>query len=239
MENRKNKKSQRGFTTLEFIFGITLSVGVLFFMMAVSFAILGQQIAQYISFTSARAQASAQTTVAAQEAAATTKARNIAGKIFTSVSSGQNLVNNSWYELSNLSTWSSQVWVDEFGNNAESSLEIGSTKFDWAPNRGVALDYTAKILGMSIPFFPKAGNQDDFKTRVYSILMRHPTVEDCRAFFMAARWSDGITQIPDFPNAIGNSRFNAVKSFSMNGAATYENIGSEMMQENVCGPYEN
>lgn len=238
-QQKKNAKSQRGFTTLEFIFGITLSIGVLFFMMAVSFAIVGQQIAQYISFTSARAQASAQISLDAQELAAVTKAQSIAGKIFSNSGTASSLVNNEWYEMNNLVTWTDNFWANEFGSDAESALDISGTKFNWVPNRGVSLEYTAKILGMRIPFFPKAGDKDDFKTRVHSIVVRHPTTEDCRSFFAAERWSDGISNIPDFPNAIGNSRFSAVKSYSLKSDSTYENIGAEMMQENACGPNEN
>lgn len=235
----KNRKSQRGFTTLEFIFGITLSIGVLFFMMAVSFAIVGQQIAQYISFTSARAQASAQLTVAAQELAAVTKASNIAKKIFTTSGGGNSLVSNEWYEMNGLATWSDGIWDTEFGSGGENFLEVSNLKFDWVPHRGVSLQYTAKILGMRIPFFPKAGDKEDFKTRVYSLMVRHPTTEDCRAFFAPARWAEGITRIPDFPNAVGNSRFNQVDTYAKNTESTYENMGAEMMQENACGPNEN
>lgn len=216
----KQLSNNRGFTSFDFIFGITLAAGVVFFMMAVSLSLVMTEISQYISFSAARAQASAQKDVDQQELAAQKKAEKISAAIFkeTGPATGT-LVDNQWLMIGKLNTWSDETWwTQQFGPQ-------GTTLGIWVPNRGAGFEITLKLFGMKIPFIPSAGPKDSFTTNISSMLVRHPTTADCVSFYDKKRYSDGILS--------SDPTFNLIRSFSPDDNLV--NNGVSMMKENACG----
>ncbi len=183
----KFQRSDSGMLTMDFLFSFTLVTGFAFLIFFVCFTLSGIEVAQYISFSSARSYIAANIDKGAQEALALKKYNElmnqrsiIGGYLFNS--------NKPFFALGFVKA---DDFSGEFGQPPENQIF-----------QGVRLSFQSKALArFRIPFFGKASTDpdEDFKTNISSYLMREPTDQEC-ASFEAQRWQ----AIKQFSASAGN-----------------------------------
>lgn len=211
-------KNQKGSLTIEMIFGLITAIGVGVVLFVISFSLTTIEIAQYIAFSAARAQAAANRDLNAQVQRGRDKYTNIKDKIFSADA-------EKWFEFpsaNNTFVWNSN-WASRFPN--DNVLDIGGGQtFPWAPNKGFGFPLTLKILGVKLPVLGSAGDKDSFKTFISALVLRQPTHAECVDFWGPARGMALQMMDPRFQN-LGPTAI----------SLAYQNT-TAMMTENACGP---
>jgi hypothetical protein len=179
-------RNQKGILTLDFIFAILMMFAFSAILFGFTITFSAVEIAQYITFASARAHFAANKNTDEQEKLGKDKfdelARNrnsILGTFFR----------NGWFELGDvkIADFNGEYGVDE---SKDSDTFIGARA-----------TFTAKILNMRFPLLGKT-TDDDLTANISSFLGREPTEEECMQF-MNERFEriqalkSGFTQFAD------------------------------------------
>jgi hypothetical protein len=167
--------------TVEFLFSFVIAVGFFEILFRFCLSLTVIEVAQYIAFSTARAQMSSdlspefQTANARTKYAALLKNRRMA-----------NLFSNGWYKIS--SPTDIEIKNGFAGNdfNAQYSEPSGENLEDrFIPFIGVRLNLTAIILNFNVPFLGRtADSSETFTTKVTGFLFREPSQGECREFML-------------------------------------------------------
>ena len=206
---RQKRRNQSGQMVVDFMISITIALGlfILFFAMTYTFATV--EVAQYVAFSAARAQAAGNVTVDAQRAAGAAKLSYLATKS-PDISP---MFNPAWFE---------------FGANAEQKLGAASggtfTTLAGPSNAnflqsftGVSIPFVSHLLSIHVPFIMGSQNQDQgddsgtFATHINAILVREPSMQECQDFWVKTRF--GLLQgLPSGQfRGVSNSTYRSVE----------------------------
>lgn len=165
------KRNQDGFITVDFIFATIFTFSFLILFFSLCFTLSVASVAQYITYSAARAYAPAHITVADQERMGTEKFNS-----FFAVPIFKNLFSKSLFELKDI----------RFGNFAENkSSGSGFSKSNAANDVfvGAQATFIAHLLEQKIPFLGKTGDEGQFKANFTAFLNREVSEEECREFY--------------------------------------------------------
>jgi hypothetical protein len=192
-----NLNSQRGVTTIDFLFSIVIAIGIGGVLFALSFTLSVVEITQYIAYASARSQVGAQLTPELQMDAARRKYREL-----TTTGTFSSLFRGGWFEISRPDQLEvkSGFQGDSFNDEYNASFGGFTNEDDLIPFVGVRTKLTAKMLAFNVPFIGRTGNDPEgFGTRITGFLIREPSSQECMDF-MAQRHSAIRALDPRFTN---------------------------------------
>jgi hypothetical protein len=190
--------NQAGLVTIDFLFAIVLGFGMTAILFAMTFTLTVVEVAQYITFSAARAHAAANINKDTQK----TAAREKYSQLISSAALAP-LFSGGWFELSKkneleIRSGETESFKDEY--KAASS-----------PNRavftGVRTTFTAHVLDMQLPMIGKTSDDDGgFKTKILTVMIREPSQEECQQFMKS--------RIEAINKLEGGTRFSSYSSAS-------------------------
>lgn len=167
---KTNLQNEKGMIAVDFMFSFVLVLGMAFLVFAFCFALVGAEIAQYITFASARSFSAGHISPTHQRDLAWKKYDQLkADPVFAP------LFTNGLFEIPN----SEEIGVGPM----ESVYPRTPTRYMFW---GVYLTMNVPLLDFRIPFYGSTmGNEEDgegFTTNIGSFLGREPTVNECINF---------------------------------------------------------
>lgn len=195
---KKNSRThQAGFMTAEFLFAFTmvLCVGVLIF--AITFSLTTIEVAQYIVWSSARSYSSANATQTDSVKAGQSKYSNLIAMFPLLTGKGNS---SPWFKLSDTVTpgdLAGKLTDAKADNNTSSNSEV---RHPWT---GVQTEIDLILFkNVKLPFLgPITNDKSAFVFPVRALLLRHPSVEECRKFF-EQKFTAGIQKLKDVSEEI-------------------------------------
>jgi hypothetical protein len=172
-------RNQRGLITVDFLFSMTLVLGLSALMFVLCFTLSLASVTQYVTFASARNFFAAHITPDAQGARADQKYQElISHPVF------KPLYSNGWFKVDAQPNIGDHTQIIP-----EFQEATGGTNKFW----GVGTRFVAPVLAFEIPFFGSTVPDGDasgegFATYLGSYLGREPSTEECLQF-TAARWT--------------------------------------------------
>jgi hypothetical protein len=149
--------------TFDFIFALTLTLGFTALFAAFALTLSAVETLQYVAFASSRVYYGSHISQKEQ--------RQLAELKFTQLRKTPGIgvmINPAWFDL--------KLKVGDF--SSEYNRTTPRDIFE-----GAYIDFSAKLLAFSIPFFGSTTNDEDgFSARVTSFLGREPTSEECQNF---------------------------------------------------------
>jgi hypothetical protein len=166
----KNRKNQKGLLVIDFIFSIVLSFGMLVALFYICYGLVVIEVAQYITYATARAYAAGDKSIAAQTQSGRDKYKELlAQDLFENMFKG----GAGWFLL-----------PDESGVSLADHKDLyPATRGNMnAPFVGARVELAAPIFNVHIPFLGKPfDNDDDLKFNLTAFLGREPSFDECRA----------------------------------------------------------
>jgi hypothetical protein len=179
-------KNSKGLLTVDFMFGIIITFVIMLTLFRVCYSLLVVEVAQYIAYSTARAHAAADIDLPSQREAGMKK----------------------YKELKNNPVWQ-HLFKDAFELNKDNDLSLlksgeaagGSyteymyndrdgSELNGIPFIGAVLKIKLSWLNMNVPFLGRTADADeDFKTKITSLLLREPSARECRDF-MESRYDE-------------------------------------------------
>ncbi len=201
---------QRGFITTEFLFAIVIAFGMSMLTFAMTFTLSTVEVAQYIVYSAARAQAAGNLDKNSQIEEARLKYASLAADKKLS-----SLFTNGWFSISKKSELDvrpgSGSSTDNFGGDYQ--------KGGYDTFQGVRTTFIAKILELNVPFLGKVTPEDGgFKTRILALMIREPSHQECVKF-----QNDRVVQFGNNPSFDG--RFGSFLSKSKDLPIPWEDNG--------------
>jgi len=190
---KKNFNSnEAGFMTAEFLFAFAMVVGIGILIFAFTFSLTTIEVAQYIVWSSARSYSAGNTTEADSVAAGRQKYAKLISMFPLLTGRGNN---SAWFKLSDsvtpgdLTTRLTDAKVD---NNTSNSAEV---RHPWT---GVQTEIDLILFkGIRIPFLgPITNDKAAFVFPIRALLLRNPSVVECRSFF-EQKFTSGIQKLKD------------------------------------------
>lgn len=190
-KNKKKKNSQAGFIAAEFLFSFILVISCGIIVFALTFSLMTVEVAQYITWSAARAYSAGNKSKSDSENAAQYKFNNLR-KAFPLLS-GET---GEWFSIN-------QKNVKPPGADAGygmKNLDIGNrmgdeTRHPWS---GFSSNLELKLFkSLKIPFLGPVTNESslfDFTLRAF--ILRNPSQGECMRFFNDRM--DAIRNLPDF-----------------------------------------
>lgn len=175
-------KSSRGQVLVEFIFAVSIAVGVGSILFVLAYSLMVIEIAQYIAFATARALALSHLSPSFQAESAQRKFEYLTQR-HPQIST---LFNNRWFSVGNLET---------AGGDGQQSLTVFprssfARDYNASPDSerrgkflGVRFSLQLPILRFKIPFLGYTFEEDGATTRLTGFLIREPSEQECRDFF--------------------------------------------------------
>ena len=195
MNSKKNKiiHNQKGFMAADFLFSfvLVLSCGIIIF--ALTFSLATIEIAQYITWSGARAYSAANLSKTASETAGRKKMNNLA-KNFPLLTGS---ATSPWFNLTDLkvgeaTTVAAGINGVDYSNKAKTSPE---NRHPWT-GTSANLELTL-YKSIQIPFIgPIVNDETAFTIPIKSFLLRNPSQEECLKFFeQGQRFDQGIQKL--------------------------------------------
>lgn len=173
---------QKGFITTEFLFAIAIAFGMSMLTFAMTFTLSTVEVAQYIVYSAARAQAAGNLDQKTQ----VDEAKNKYNSLITDKRLAS-LFLNGWFLISKKADLEVKP-----GNNENFSGDYKKGGYDTF--QGVRTTFTAKILEMQVPFLGKITPDDDgFKTKIVALMIRESSTQECVKFM-----NDRVPQFSSF-----------------------------------------
>lgn len=204
MQNeRKNKilNNQSGFIAADFIFSfvLILSCGIIIF--ALTFSLATIEIAQYITWSSARAYSAANLTKDDSEKAGRSKFNNLSKNFPLLTGAGD--IESPWFVLSDLKVGEPSAVASDLGGLAGNyTNKSKSTAAGAAENRqpwtGVSANLELKLFkSIRVPFLGKIVSDDSaFSIPIKAFLLRNPSQAECIQFYKKEnRFEQGIRSL--------------------------------------------
>lgn len=168
-------RNQKGNLSIDFLFSLTLILGLTAVIFAVSFALSMVEVTQYISFAVARNYYSGHVNEEAQKNLASAKYRQLSQvKAFHFLFKK----NSGWFVLTDPEEIASGI--GDFRSEYEEH-SIGAN--DHSTFIGSRINFEAKILSFNVPYFGSSNTESKKNSaNVQSFLGREPTSEECMQF---------------------------------------------------------
>ncbi|MBC7754133.1 MAG: hypothetical protein H7Z71_07855 [Moraxellaceae bacterium] len=175
--NNKKKSNQAGFIAAEFLFSFILVISCGMVVFALTFSLMTIEVAQYITWSSARAYSAGNISKGDSEQAGRTKFNNLKAAFpLLSGSAGE------WFELSsptvgkNAGTASGMTIPDPSNRMGE------ETRHPWA---GFSSTLELKLFkSLKLPFLgPITNDESLFKFPLHAFILRNPSQGECIQFF--------------------------------------------------------
>lgn len=163
----RHLKNEKGLITLDFVFALVLVFAFTAILFTVSLTLSVVEIAQYITYASARNYFAGHQTKQRQEELAEAKFNQLAN-----AAALKPLFNNGWFELKDFRVGEGDVY-QEIQQNPDRFTFYGTTVYLRAP-----------VLNFRVPFFGRTAEDEDsaFEAQIASWLAREPTTFECREF---------------------------------------------------------
>lgn len=179
-------KSEAGFITMDFLFAIVITFGMSIVLFAMTYTLSVVEVTQYITFSSARAQAAGNKDVQTQIEEAKKRYTKLMNDRRVS-----SIFGTGWFEVSPVAQLDVRSGETNFAQDYPSSA-TGSTREVYS---GVRTNLHARILEMNLPLLGKLGEDDAMTLRVNSFLIREPSAQECRDFMRQK--ADAVWNIDD------------------------------------------
>lgn len=175
--------NSKGLMTVDFMFGIIITFVIMITLFRVCFSLLVVEVAQYITYSTARAHAASDISVVAQREAGMTKYKSLKdNKVW------KHLFKNS-FKISNDDDEGILRSGEESGGTFEDYNNSGASdgsELSGIPTIGAVLDIKLSWLNMNIPFLGRTSDADqEFATKTTALLIREPSFKECRDFMKA------------------------------------------------------
>jgi hypothetical protein len=172
--------NQSGQLVFDFLFAIGISIGMFLIFFALAYTFTAVEVAQYVAFSSARAQSGANVNLDAQIEAGKTKYAFLT----TSSPSIRGFFNPVWIELGKTPD---QRMGGTTGNTFYGALTNGGSAAYLQSYTGLSFSLVSHVLSFNVPFLKSSNQGDDeggnFKTNVNAILIREPSADECQTFW--------------------------------------------------------
>lgn len=192
-------KNQKGFITTDFIFAVTLLIGLTALLFTLTFTLSVASVTQYITFAAARNYVVAHLTRGDQEGRAKAKYDELINhKVF------KPLFSQGWFRVDK---------EPGIGDHTRIIAGYDEAAQGWNKFWGVGTRFVAPILDFRIPFFGSTVPEGDgtgkgFNTYLGSYLGREPNADECLDFV--------------------DKRWEAIRKLSVpGGAASYDTANSD------------
>lgn len=201
---------QKGFITTEFLFAIVIAFGMSMLTFAMTFTLSTVEVAQYIVYSAARAQAAGNLDKQSQIDEARLKYDSLATDKKLS-----SLFSNGWFSISK----KSELEVKPGSGGATANFGNDYQKGGYDTFQGVRTTFIAKILELNVPFLGKVTPDDGgFKTRILALMIREPSHQECVEFM-----KERVVQFGSNPSF--DSRFGPFLSKSKDPPIPWEDNG--------------
>lgn len=175
----KTLANEDGVLTVDFLFSFVLVMGFSVILFSLTLTLTAVEVAQYMTFASARAQNAAHHDPEAQNKIAIDKFQEIRTNPVLNIFFGGN-----WFTVSSPDIDDHSKIIPEYASPAD-----GVSIF-W----GTSVTFTARILDIQIPFFGSTAPESDgsgagFTTRIGSYLGREVTSDHCYNRVVTERWN--------------------------------------------------
>ena len=162
------RKKQGGFIAAEFIFAIMIAAGISIVFFAINFTMSMAEVAQYIAFSTARAYAAADVTIADQEANGRGKFNSLLNK--PAIRGLFNNPDGGWFKLTNL----------ELRGDSSSNFDSEYSE-SRIPQSGIRFKFTPKLLNLRIPLIGNTTTDgEDYGATINGLIIREPSQEECK-----------------------------------------------------------
>ena len=196
-------KNNSGFLAADFLFSFVLVVGCGIVIFALTFSLATVEIAQYITWSAARAYSSGNKTAADSKTAADAKFKNLSLK-FPLLTRADG--SSDWFLLTSTNV-GDNAWTGMDGlTNSKNASKISALE-NRQPWTGVSATLEWKLFkSIKIPFLGKiAGSDTDvFTIPIRAFILRNPSQDECLKFFNK-RFTDGIQGLESGWSSIGVS----------------------------------
>jgi hypothetical protein len=161
-------KNERGLITLDFIFALVLVFAFTAVLFTVSLTLSVVEIAQYVTFASARNYFAGNTTEAEQKRLGMAKFKQLSNE-----GALKPLFSNGWFELKNPKVGKGEDYQEHQTTDPERFTFYGASVYLRAP-----------VLNFKVPFFGRTMKDEDsaFEAQITSWLAREPSTEECYEF---------------------------------------------------------
>ncbi|MFN8791155.1 MAG: hypothetical protein ACK5Y2_06840 [Bdellovibrionales bacterium] len=174
-------RNQSGLVTADFLFSFLLISLLTSFLFALCFTFTVVELAQYVSFSAARAAVPAQKDSATQKQKATERVAKLLANPELAP-----LFRNGWFELSlkdiRLGETPSDYYEMYESRDRKNVIETGQGSSFYIPAAGVRLTLRAKILELNLGPLGKIESEsgNGFNLTIGSMLFREPSQEECQ-----------------------------------------------------------
>ena len=187
VNNYKKRSNQAGFIAAEFLFSFILVISCGMVVFALTFSLMTIEVAQYITWSSARAYSAGNISKGDSEQAGRTKFNNLKAAFpLLSGTAGE------WFELTAASVGKN---VAAGMGNLDSSNRMGEeTRHPWS---GFSSTLELKLFkSLKLPFLgPITNDESLFKFPLHAFILRNPSQGECMQFF-----EDRMSAIRDLPD---------------------------------------
>lgn len=164
--------NQNGMITIDFIFALMFSIGFMFIFFAVSVTLSLVEVAQYVTYTTARAYAGAHETRGMQE--------ELAKKRFAEVmrlSAVKTFLGNDWMKLD-------EPQLGDFSGDYDEEASKDNEIYV-----GARLGFNARLLHLQVPFLGSTAEESGVgRGTLNAYLMREVSTTECREQFNRQRY---------------------------------------------------
>ncbi len=195
----KRYKSQRGFTTVEFLFAFVIAFGLTMLTFSLTLSLSVVEVAQYIVYSSSRAHAASNFDKDAQQKAGRTKYSSLINSEAMAP-----LFQNGWYKISSPAQLEIRSGGGENFEKEYGGTNSGLRKF----YQGVRANLRIAILEMKIPLLGSVAPEDSdvgFSTKINSMMIREVSHSECLEYMKnrsKALWTfDGANRFSKFENS--------------------------------------
>jgi hypothetical protein len=190
-----NNKS--GFIVADFLFSIVLVMSSCIILFTLCFSLASVEIAQYITWSSARSYSAANLTEAGSIQAGKIKFAKLSAKFPLLTGQG---AETSWFELNLKDIGNNTALIADLQQiNINNSLASGEPRQPWT---GAATELDVSLFRrMQLPFIGGLSTDDDaFKFQLRAFILRNPSQDECLQFFKK-KYTEGVSRIENSWNS--------------------------------------
>lgn len=199
MKHLKHLKNKSGNLVLDFVFAITLVLGVSTVIFLLSFSLSIVEVVQYIAFASSRNYFASDFSEETQAARAEKKFELLINDPVVKNLFGP----QSWFQVKYLGSKDYREEYQDGEDSGQPTYFVGSK-----------IEFTASVLDFEVPFYgsttPDGGG---YKTNINSFLGREPSAQECENFG-DARWENIIQLDAKYAGAASDAE---ITNFNDNG----------------------
>ena len=187
-------KNQSGQMVVDFMISIVIAFGLFMVFFAMTYTFSAIEVAQYVVFSAARAQAGGNVTVEAQRKAGADKLTYLIQKS-PEISP---MFNPTWFEFGQnpdqrLGAASGGTFTSLSGTNSAGAYQAFT---------GISMPFISHLMSFKVPFIMGGQTQDDgtdsgtFATHINAILAREPSMQECQDFWSPAQRLPLLQHLP-------------------------------------------